>query len=167
MKKIILSLSIVAGILLMIIVFFKQKSVRETSPIINKPINTPVQKETITSIWLKPTSSDKFILIADAAGETYDTLQLAFKAGQNLVQDFTPPFSSDFILRVKKIEEGDIILLFSTNGELQTLTPKQPLGELSLMAEANLSDLIFDQSRTKIIKRGQEFPVNFLGIKNE
>ena len=170
MKKIILSLSIVVCIIFIVlisIVFIVRRTTPETSQPTFIPTQEENQEKTKTLVWLRQTSLDKLALIVDSAGESYDTFQLAFKADQELIQEFIPSFSPDFTLRVKKIEKGEIILLFSTNGEQKALNPIQSLGEFLVIPEADLADLIFDQNQTKIIKQGQEFSINFLGIKNE
>lgn len=174
MRKETVKLVIVLGVififllLLLRIVFPKQEQIKEVKTSELSPLPTPtlIQKqEERSKVWLEEKSPSRFLLVGSSGVAKYDTLQLSFKSKQKAVKDFVPLESSDFILRVKNLKDEKAIFLFSTAGELGVLESNKPLGEVLLFPGTDVSDLIIDRNMTKIIKRGEEFPVDFEGVK--
>lgn len=117
----------------------------------------------IIDVWLKPVSTNRYgLMVKPPSSDEFDTIQLVFKTPKTVLK-FAPSVESKFILRVNLVKNEETILLLSTDGKLAPL-PKQ-LGELSLSEKAQISALTIDPVRSKVIKAGKEFPINFLGVK--
>lgn len=161
-------------LILVVLIFFlfllkmssiREGGVKEVGP--RRPSPAPVEREIGVKVWLEKKTPDHFLLVGDSDKTEYDTFQLVFNTKTEILKDFLPSDVSDFSLRVKSFKGKEAILLFSTEGELRRLDPDKPLGELLLFPRADISDLIVDQNRTKIVKRGENFSVRFEGIKSE
>ncbi|MBL7150883.1 hypothetical protein ISS86_03055 [Candidatus Microgenomates bacterium] len=169
MKRKITKPAILIGIILVFflsllrMVLVQQERVEEISTSRSSPII--IEKESKVKVWLEEKTPDCFLLIGDSGETKYDTFQLVFKAETKILKDFIPSDFSDFTLRVKSFKEKEVILLFSTEGELRALKSNQSLGEFLLFPRADISGLIINQDRTKIIKRGEGFSVGFEGVK--
>lgn len=174
MKGKIIKLAILVGAIFVFLLFLLKiaslqrgqiRKVKTSRPTVLPTPTLRQKKEEGIKVWLEEKAPDRLLLLGNSGTGKYDTLQLVFKSKEKTVKDFIPLPSSDFILRLKTFKDEEVIFLFSTGGGLERLEADKPLGELFLFPGTDASDLIIDQNRTKIVKSGKEFPIDFEGVK--
>lgn len=144
--------------------FFAKKPNQPTSTLSSpNPQATPILKKQPIDFWLKSIDDSHYSLMTKSpVSDQFDTVQLVFK-NLKAAFKFTSSPSSKFILRINLVKNEETILLLSTDGKLSSLPEK--LGELSFSKK--ITTLTTDLIRSKVIKGGEDFPINFLGIKND
>lgn len=134
-----------------------------TAPNIISP--TPKPTPIFIDIWLQPVGVNLYGLMTKSmTPDEFDTVQLVFKNKKTEIE-FTPVSASKFILRIYFYKNDEMVILLSTDGKLAPLPSS--LGEFSISDKASVTALTIDPVRSKVIKAGSEFPVNFLGIKDD
>lgn len=127
------------------------------------PVSTSFPKNQVIDFWLKPIDANHYSLMTKPpVSNQFDTIQMVFKSQKTTFKFVSSP-ASKFISRINLVKNEETILLLSTDGKLSSLPEK--LGELSFSEK--ITTLTTDSIRSKVIKGGEEFPINFLGIKND
>lgn len=136
-------------------------------PVANPQVSATrtVVPQITTKIYFQQTSPSILQLSANSQGQKGDTLQLIFKDQGKTVSDFNSSANSPMILRVKMIKDNQVVLLFSTNGEPILLDQNRSLGNFVLNSGANINNLLYDPARSKLILKGENFPVLVEGLK--
>lgn len=154
---------IILFLFLLRMALIRQERVKEVNP--DRSSLTPIQKETRVKVWLEEKAPDHLLLVGDSGEGVYDTFQLVFKTKTKIFKDFFPSNTSNFSLMIKSLKEEEAILLFSTGGAQRSLEPDKPEGEFLLFPRADLSGLVIEMKRSKVVRRGEEFPIDFEGVK--
>lgn len=134
-----------------------------SEPNIASPTLQPITLVPV-DIWLQTIDVDRYGLMTKSPTfDEFDTIQLVFKNKKTEIK-FTPVSASKFALRIFSYKNDEMFILLSTDGKLASLP--SILGEFSL-SETSVAALTIDPLRSKVIKAGEEFPINFLGLKND